>query len=96
MNENTMPYGINRNDNLFGTIVSTNRSGVSVRLDMEDAVGNVYAFAYCNGEIGQRVLVSVKKFNERFNNFRVMIDSYLTEAMPLITATDVNKPKIAA
>lgn len=83
MNKNSMPYSLCKNDNLFGTIVSTNHNGVKIRLDIEDILENVFAFAYCSGEIGQKVLVSVQKFNDKFNNFRVTIDSYLTETTPL-------------
>ena len=79
MNSNSMPYSICKNDNLFGTIVSINRCGVNIRLDLEDATGSTSAFAHFGGKIGQRVLVSVKSFNDRFNNFYVTIDSYLNE-----------------
>ena len=79
-----LPYGLEKKDTLYGTIVSSGRVGVTIRLEIDtdeeqNIPAEVLAFAYANGNPGQRVLVSLMMFNERFNNFKVKIDSYLTQ-----------------
>ena len=98
MTENTMPHNIDRLDNLYGTIVSTNRSGVNILLDLDDVSENVFAYAFSSGKVGQRVLVTVRRHSERFNNFQVSVDSYLHETIPShIAISPAPKPmKISA
>ena len=79
MKYKAMPSAIRKNDSFFGTIVSSNRNGINIRLDVGDPARDVRAFAYSGGEIGRRVLVSVIKFNERFNQYNVAVDSFLHE-----------------
>jgi len=82
MKNQTLPYDLYRNDSLYGTIVSTNGSGIRILLEMDDEsiTEAVYAFASSGGKIGQKVLVSIQWFNTTHNNFRVTVDSYITEA----------------
>lgn len=77
-----MPYGMCRNDSIYGTIVATNHSGIRIHLDMDDyeADCKVFAFAFSGGKIGQRVLASINYFNEKHDSFAATIDSYLPEA----------------
>jgi len=78
MTDYTMPYNLDRNDALYGTIVSTNRYGIHILLKIEDVAENVYAFAFCGGRVGQEVLVTVRKYNSDRNNFCATVDSFLT------------------
>ena len=84
MKNNPMPYDINKHDSFFGTIVSTNHNGVKILLETEDVIGNVFAFAFCGGQKGQRVMVSVRNYSEKHNNFQVKVDSHLIETTPLL------------
>ena len=81
MKNQTLPYDLYRNNSLYGTIVSTNGSGIRILLEMDDEsiTEDVYAFASSGGRIGQKVLVSIQWFNTTHNNFRVIVDSYITE-----------------
>lgn len=73
-----LPYNINRLDVLAGTIVSIKNTGIEILLD--DTSDNLHtplrAFAFCNGKIGQRVVVSIRSYNELHKNFRVYVDSF--------------------
>lgn len=73
-----LPYDVNRFDVLCGTVISTNRVGIEILLDCEQRKDRkLSAFAFCNGTIGQRVVVSIKNYNAEKDNFRVTVDSFL-------------------
>lgn len=76
-----LPHNINRFDTYEGTIVSTNKAGVEIVLDSqaEFEFEHINAFAFCGGHIGQRVLVSIKRYNSIRDNFLVSIDSFLLD-----------------
>lgn len=77
-----LPYEINKYDVLCGTVVSTNKSGIEIILDNgEDAdMKQLYAFAFCGGTIGQRVIVSIRSYDTKRDNFKVSVDSFSMSA----------------
>ena len=78
--KDTLPHGIYRDDCYFGTIIAENNYGIRILLDIKDDVSEekIYAFAFCNGSINQRALVSIRRFDERHGNFVARVDSYLS------------------
>lgn len=81
-NLNTMPWGIEKHDSMYGKIIAVNGKGVIIRLDAKEYAreGEVYAFAASQGLVGQDVLVTVLWYHKARNNFRVTIDAVLNRA----------------
>ena len=79
-----LPYGLFRMDTVAGTVVLSTRAGVEVLLDADgiEAPGPVRAFVRCHGSIGQRMLVSLRYFNEKRGNFFALLDGYLEKLPP--------------
>lgn len=73
-----LPYDINRFDVFTGTIVSARSAGIVILLDVTEDEQHrpLYAFAFCNGKVGQRVVVSIRSYNEHYGNFRAFVDSF--------------------
>lgn len=76
-----LPYGYNKMDVVAGTVVRSSRAGIDILLDNDgsEPTEERKAFARCMGKIGQRVLVSLRYYNEDRNNFFARLDGYLDE-----------------
>ena len=98
-----LPYGLEKKDMLYGTVIAAKKEGIKIRLELNAddeylVPDEVFGFAYAHGRPGQRVLVSLIMFNKRFNNFKVNIDSYLIaneENYVAFACPNVNKSQAA-
>ena len=67
------PAGIFRFDEFYGTVIKTTRSGAYISLRSPDGRPLPTGFSFCSAEVGDRVLVSVRRFDR--GNLIVAIDS---------------------
>jgi len=85
--ENTqqgLPEGLSKHDMFFGKVTGTNRSGVYIHLHAQDMSEIPIAYAFCCGSVGDEVLVSVRRMDQKHGTLLVNIDSFLRYAEPQI------------
>lgn len=75
-----LPYGYCKFDSLVGEVIEMGSYGCKVLLPNEDGSEHypLSAFVRCDGRsIGQKILVSLRYFSERYGNFVAALDSYI-------------------
>ena len=76
--------GISKHDMFLGTITGTNKYGAYIRLYAQDMSEIPIAYAFCCGSVGDEVLVTVRRIDQKHGNLLVDIDSFLRYAEPQI------------
>ena len=82
--QQSLPEGISKHDMFFGTVMGTNRSGAYIRLRMRNVSEIPTAYAFCCGSVGDEVLVSVRRMDQKHGTLLVDIDSFLRYAEPQV------------